>query len=439
VRLALCDLLADFGVEHTAPHRPAVLARLASQPSLCLLIMVESSLEPTELDLLDAVKQEQPDVAVLLLSRDPTIDHATQAIRRGAEDFVPVPYSADVLRKEVERILAAADLRERLATLDQLVATRFGFEQIVSRSPRMQPVFERALAASRSEAPALIIGETGTGKELLARAIHANSRRDRRPFVPVNCAALPAELIESELFGHRQGAFTGALRDHAGLLTTAHGGTLLLDEVGELKPDAQAKLLRVLQDGEVRPVGGLEGRAVDVRIIAATNRPLAALEDDAMRADLFFRLSVLVIEIPPLRERLDDLPALVQHFLVRALATHAQDVKPIIESEALDLLRAYPFPGNVRELENLVESVVVTFGPDDTTLRARDVKTWLRQRAHANRPAGAGGSLNLTQLEAWAIGEALRQTGGNKSRAARLLGLSRDTLYRKIQEHHLTV
>ena len=369
---------------------------------------------------------------MLVLSRHPTIKLATDAIRRGAEDFVPVPYSEELLLKEVDRILAAAEMRESVESLRRLVEDRYGFDRIVSHSPRMRPVFDRARAAARSDTPVLIVGETGTGKELIARAIHANGRRAARPFVPLNCAALPRDLVESELFGHRRGAFSGALADHPGLFVGAHSGTLFLDEISELPLEAQAKLLRVLQDGEIRPIGGLESRKVDVRIVSASNRPLAAMGAGSMRQDLFFRLSVLLIEVPPLRQRLDDIPLLVALFLSRLRERGIAQVEGL-DADALDVMSGYPFPGNVRELENMLEAISLTLPAGRTVIRSGDVRTWLHSRGRS-APADVPRGLRLAELEAWAIAEALRDARGNKKRAAQILGISRDTLYRRLQE-----
>ena len=432
---ALGQLLAQYRPDVAAGNAASVLALVARGDALRLLILGDSGSDSCALDLLQTLKERHPDLAVLLVSTHPTVEHATESIRRGAEDFVPVPYSEEVVSKEVARILEAAELRARVESLDRLVATRYGFERIVSRSPRMNAVLDRATAASRSDTPVLIVGETGTGKELLARAIHANSRRAKHSFVPINCAALPRDLIESELFGHRRGAFSGATSDHPGLFAAAHGGTVLLDEIAELPLDAQAKMLRVLQDGEVRAVGGLASRQVDVRVVAATNRSLAAMRDDRMRPDLFYRLSVLVIEVPPLRDRRDDLPLLIRHFLT-GLGEPGMHRVDGIDAGALDLLADYPFPGNIRELENMLEGLSVSLPPTRATISADDVRGWLRRR-------GEGGGrtsdathvpLKLVELEAWAIAEAMRQAHGNKSTAAHILGISRDTLYRKLHE-----
>ncbi|MDO8677863.1 MAG: sigma-54-dependent Fis family transcriptional regulator [Acidobacteriota bacterium] len=437
----LATLLADLGPVFIPSEQPGLLDFLTETPTLQVVVIVECGGETMALDLLNAAKRRRAQLAVFVLSDKPTIDHATEAIRRGAEDFVPIPLSGDLLRKEIDRALETADLRDNIAHLRSLVSTAYGFDQIVSNSPRMRPVFERALAASRSDTPVLIIGETGTGKELLARAIHANSRRRDRPFVPVNCAALPRDLIESELFGHRRGAFSGAHADHQGLFVTAHRGTMLLDEVGELPAEAQAKFLRVLQDGEVRPVGGLDSRRIDVRVIAATNRSLADLRAGSLRQDLFFRLSVLVIEVPPLRERVDDILRLVHHFLARYSDRDAPRLSGLTP-DALDVLTRYSYPGNVRELENLVHSLCTTLPPDRTEIQAADVLGCLQRQGASPPPAAPEPpkdlTLNLRGLETWALKLALERTGGNKSRAAQLLGISRDSLYRKLHELELS-
>ena len=436
MRQGLVELLAEHALEVCAEGSTDVLDVLDRRRTIRLLVLAEARDHTTTLDLLEDARRRRPDVAVLVLSRAPTVQHATEAIRRGAEDFVPVPYSREVLIKEVARILEAAELRDRVEHLRRLVTRSYGFERIISESPRMRPVFERALAASRSETPVLIVGETGTGKDLIARAIHANGERAKRPFVPVNCAALPRDLVESELFGHRRGAFSGALHDHPGLFVAAHGGTLFLDELSELSFEAQAKLLRVVQDGEVRSVGGLESRKVDVRIIAASNRSLAALRDGGLRQDLFYRLSVLVIEVPPLRDRREDLPLLVGYFLAGLRERGVTELERV-DGDALDLLAHYPFQGNVRELQNLVESTTATATAGSRSIRAEDVRAWLRRRGVTPLPIAGHPTdlpLKLADLEAWAIAEALRRASGNKSLAAQLLGISRDTLYRKLPE-----
>jgi DNA-binding NtrC family response regulator len=438
---ALRDLLATcHPIVHDGDDASA-LDEIRNRPSLRLVVVCDSGADFGALDLLQKIKERRPDLAVLLMSAHPTVEHATESIRRGAEDFVPVPYSKEVVLKEVARVLEAAELRDSVDTLGRLVATRYGFERVISQSLHMRLVVERAQAAARSDTPVLVLGETGTGKELIARAIHVNSRRAKRPFIPINCAALPRDLVESELFGHRRGAFSGAFSDHPGLFVAAHGGSLFLDEIGELPLEVQAKLLRVLEDGEVRPVGGLESRRVDVRIIAASNRTLVSMRDARMRQDLFFRLTVLVIEIPPLRDRREDLPLLIAYFLagIRDRGVHAVSG---VEPAALELLARYPFPGNIRELENLLEGICLTLPAERHVISAEDVRAWLRRRGEAAGKATSDTShvpLRLAELEAWAITEALSQAHGNKRLAAQMLGISRDTLYRKIHELHIAV
>ena len=434
LRQRLVASLANHPFEVCSGGPAVALDRLEHGRAIRLFVLADGA-GVSGLELLDEARRRRSDVAVLLVSGAPTIELATEAIRRGAEDFVPVPYSEEVLRKEVVRILEAADLRNHVEYLRRLVPDATEFDRIVTRSTRMNAVLSRARAAARSETPVLICGETGTGKELVAQAIHANSRRAKHAFVPINCAALPRDLVESELFGHRRGAFTGAQHDHAGLFLAAHGGTLFLDEVSELPLEAQAKLLRVVQDGEVRSIGSLDSRHVDVRIIAASNRGLPSLREGGLRADLFYRLSVLVIEMPPLRERTDDVPLLVNYFLAGLRRRGVAQLERL-DSAALDLLAQYPFPGNIRELQNLIESIGATAPATATSVRAEDVRAWLRRRGvTTGRPTDTSHQplpLKLVELEAWAIAEALRRTSGNKRLAARLLGISRDTLYRKL-------
>jgi DNA-binding NtrC family response regulator len=435
LRVNLSVLLASHPIMVTAGGPIEVLNAVVRHPSLRVLLLVDAGApEQLALNLLDAALARRPDLKVLFLSRLATVEHATSVMRHGAADFVPVPYSDEALAAGLAATLADVGPAGRPDLPVRGTSAQGVFDRIVSRSACMQPLFERAMAVSRNDTPVLISGETGTGKELVARAIHAGSRRATRPFVPVNCAALPRDLFESELFGHRRGAFSGAHKDHAGLFVAADGGTLFLDEISELPAEAQPKLLRVLQDGEVRPVGGLDSRKVDVRIIAATNRTLAEMSRGLIRQDLFFRLSVVVLDVPPLRARLDDLPLLVDAFIARL----KEQGVPIdgVDAVALEMLADYAFPGNVRELENLVEGIAAVQATGHTTITAGDVRAWLRRR-------GLGAAVDsghdvlpvrLDELEAWAIGEALERTRGNKRRAAQLLGISRDTLYRKLEQ-----
>jgi two-component system response regulator HupR/HoxA len=282
----------------------------------------------------------------------------------------------------------------------------------------------------------LIVGETGTGKEMLARAIHNASPRANRPFVPVNCAALPHDLVESELFGYRKGAFTGALADHAGLFEAAHGGTLFLDEIGELPVAAQAKLLRVLEAGELRRVGETTAARVNVRLLSATNRPLQQLQGSAFREDLFFRISTIVLDVPPLRHRSDDLYLLVKHFLRLLEERYGRPVS--LDRAGLDHLLGYPFPGNVRELAHILESAVAVSTDSPQIILDRDLAPLLRSySAFRDLPPQVASDCSLETMEKFAIRQALRLASYNKSRAAELLGLSRGSLYNKLREYGL--
>ena len=434
-RRELADSLLPWSSLETPAVRAILLDHINRYPSIRLLVIVENKADNEALDLLGQIKACKEQLAVLIMSTDPTIEHATEAIRRGAEDFISIPFSVELLNKEVARVLEAVELRDDIHEMRRQLSAAYGFEKIISNSPRMNSVFQRALSASRSDTPVLITGETGTGKELLARAIHANSRRHKRPFVTVNCAALPHELIESELFGHCKGSFSSAHADHHGLFFAAHHGTLMLDEIGELAAGVQAKLLRVLQNNEIRPVGALESQLVDVRVIAATNRSIQDLRSGVLRLDLFYRLSVLVIEMPPLRDRQEDIQRLIEYFMA-GCRSRGQSNLCHIEQEALDLLKRHSFPGNVRELENFVHSMAATLGYEQETIKVENVRGWMRRQGirHVELEDTEGLPLDLKELETWAIKAALLRSDGNKSRAAASLGISRDSLYRKLQE-----
>jgi DNA-binding NtrC family response regulator len=434
-RRELADILLPWPSLGVPPTGTSLLDNINRYPSIRLIIIIENKPDREALDLLNQIKACNKRVAVLIMSTNPTIEHATEAVRRGAEDFIPIHLSVELLKNKIAKVLETDELRNGINEIRRQPDTFYGFEQIISNSPRMNPVFQRARAASRSDTPILITGETGTGKELLARAIHANSRRHNRPFVAVNCAAIPHELIESELFGHRKGSFSGAHADHCGLFFAAHHGTLMLDEIGELAASVQAKLLRVLQNNEVRPVGALKGQLVDVRVIAATNRSIPELRNGVLRQDLFYRMSVLVIEIPLLRERQEDIPHLIEYFLSR-FRSSVECRLCNIEPAALELLMHHSFPGNIRELENFVRSMAATVGYERETINVEDVRGWMRRQGlwQVVLEETAGLPLDLKQLENWAISAALTRSKGNKSRAAALLGISRDSLYRKLHE-----
>jgi DNA-binding NtrC family response regulator len=380
--------------------------------------------------LLEKIKAIHPEMSIIMITGHGTVPTAVEAIKRGASDFITKPFDKDLLLKKLEIISKAHELESRISELKEMVSEKYGFEQIISGSQVMRRVFEKASAAARSDAPVFIVGETGTGKELLAKAIHIKSDRGNQPFVAVNCAAIPKELMESELFGHKKGAFTGAVRDHDGLFVAANRGTIFLDEIGEMPKDLQVKLLRVLQESRVRPVGHSTEVSVDTRVIAASNRTIEELKNTYLREDLFFRLAVVVIELPPLRERREDIPLLTEHFIRKLNQKYSRNIKGVSEG-VLTSIYQYDFPGNIRELENLLEGIIAVSPPDKQTIVEKDLKAhllWQEKKASEHM------LLSLDKLEKFALEQALRESQGNKSKAAEILGISRDTLYRKLKQ-----
>jgi two-component system response regulator HydG len=419
---------------HPVPARSAqeALACLEAHPEVAIVLADLIMPDLSGVELLQEVKRRHAGVDVIIMTGYGTIPNAVQAMKLGAADYLTKPFDKAEILAIVERLLTIRELRAEVQVLRAQLKARYGIEDLVGRSRPMQEVFQRLRAAAGVDAPVLIVGETGTGKELVARAIHALSPRAAQPFVAVNCTALPKDLLESELFGHRKGAFTGAHVEAKGLFRAAEGGTLLLDEIGDMPVEGQAKLLRTLQEKTIRPIGETGEIPVDVRVLAATNQPIAdLLESGRLRPDLYYRLSVITIELPPLRQRRDDIPLLAQHFIERCNARYGRAIEGI-ERAALDCLMAYPWPGNVRELENIIEGLFALCHPTKVIARD-DLPAALRQAARA-APLDPGAEVpSLAAAEKTAIVQALRVTGGNKSRAAELLGISRDRLYRKIE------
>jgi DNA-binding NtrC family response regulator len=366
---------------------------------------------------------------VLILTAFATIETAIEAIRAGAYDYLSKPFRMEEIRLVVRRALEQRRLLEENLRFRRELQERYRFENIVGLSPPMVAVYRLAARAAATEATVLIAGETGTGKEVVARAIHYGSARADRPFTPVDCTALPESLFESELFGHERGAFTGAVATKRGLFELAHGGTVFLDEVGDLSPALQAKLLRALQEREIRRVGAGETIPVDVRVVAATNRDLKRrVEAGEFREDLFYRLSVVTITLPPLRERREDIPLLAQHFLEK-LARAGNGPARALAPEALERLGGYDWPGNVRELENVIVraatlSPALVLTADDLALTRAD--------APAAGPALPAARMTLDAVKQWYLARVLADVGGNKQRAAEILGVDRRTLYRML-------
>jgi DNA-binding NtrC family response regulator len=399
------------------------------------------------LEVLSAAHEVDATLSVVFLTAFATIELAVDSMRRGAFDFVTKPFSPEDVRAAANRACERTALMRENTLLRETVGRLEGSPEIFGTSPGMEKVRDMIARVSRTNAPVLILGETGTGKELVARAVHRNSLRAAKPFVALNCAALPPTLLESELFGHERGAFTGADRSRAGLFEAAHEGTLFLDEIGEMPLEAQAKLLRVLTDGQVVRIGSTRPRQVDVRVIAATHRDLQQrIRDGSFREDLYYRLAVVPIAIPPLRERPEDIPVLCELFLQQAsrdLKVPKHDLSP----SALESLKRYSYPGNVRELRNLLERACILsssnqIGPDSFPFSADQTKA---KSSEAGDPCNWIDSLPpsvqlrefLAEAEKALIERALKETRGAQAEAARRLGLSRSDLSYKLSKYGL--
>jgi two-component system response regulator AtoC len=378
----------------------------------------------TGLELLRELRSRTPDLVVVIMTAFGSMETAVEAIREGAFDYVPKPFKIEEVKLAIRRGL---EQRRRAASAPASPGKSVDVTSIVGRSRPMLEVYKLIAMVAPARTTVLVIGESGAGKELVARAIHKNSPRTQKPFMDVNCAALPEPLLESELFGHVRGAFTGAVVDKRGLFEEASGGTLFLDEIGDMSVTLQSKLLRVLQEQEVRRVGGSAGTKVDVRVIAATNQQLRALVDSGrFREDLYYRLNVVTIEVPPLRDRPGDLPLLVEHFLAKHARAVGRPV-PALAPDAMEVLRRYPFPGNVRELEHALERAVTLAGQRQVIL-VEDLPAAVRDYTPARIPT-------LDEVERAHIERVLRETRGNRSAAAEILGIDRGTLLRKIKQY----
>jgi DNA-binding NtrC family response regulator len=384
------------------------------------------------MELLKIVKSRFAGTDTVIMTGFGSIPAAVEAMKLGAYDYITKPFKVDDFRRVFERLVALRDLAAENRSLREQLKTRHGYANLVGTAPKMQKLYRTILKASAKRHPVLILGESGTGKELVARAIHASSPWRDRPFVPVDCGALAPTLIESELFGHVRGAFTGATQNRQGLLASARGGTVFLDEIAELPVELQAKLLRALQEREVKPIGSNERTPMDARIIAATNQDIeAAIKRGSVRKDLYFRLNVVSIKMPPLRERKSDIPALVRYFVERHQAEEGRVAE--VSSEAMARLMNYNWPGNVRELENCIQrALVLGAGP---VIQTKDLPSNVLYQVG---PPAEGPEISpLEEMERRAILEALRAAGGDRLRAAKMLGIGKTTIYRKLKEYRL--
>ena len=429
------ELLAAKGREIETAERPEqALELLEAGPYDLVVSDIHLNADQSGLDLLRAFKARDPSVEVVLLSGFGTLETAIEAVRAGAFDYVSKPIDIAQVKEVVERALAhRARAREPLPALPSEPFDPSP-DGLVGRSAPMLAVYKQIALASAARAPVLVTGETGTGKELVARALHRHGPRSTRPFVAVNCGAFAEGLLESELFGHVRGAFTGAVGDKRGVFEQAHGGTLFLDEVGEMSPALQVRLLRALEAGDVRPVGGSRALKVDVRAIAATHRDLErAVAEGTFRQDLFYRLNVFRIALPPLRERPEDIPMIAAHVLRKASEQTARPVH--LTPAALQSLGAYAWPGNVRELQNALERLAVT--APGGVIDADDLPKAFQDRPPSLEEPLFTGLPTLEEMEKRYLRHVVAAVGGNRSRAAEVLGIDRRTLYRMAERFSL--
>ena len=438
MRLALSESLESCGYEVIAAENGANGLQQFSRRGFDLVLTDMKMPGMTGIDVLRGVKKMSPAVPVILITAYGTVNTAVEAMKEGAAEFIMKPFTLDEIEGVVRNVLNACEAGAATLPASQPASP------IVSRDPKMLAILEMLANVAKSKSSVFIQGESGTGKELIARYIHEHSQRRNNPFVAVNCAAIPHNLLESEMFGYEKGAFTGAAQKKLGKFELAHTGTLLLDEVSEMDVQLQAKLLRVIQEAEVDRLGGHGPIAVDVRIVATTNVNLAeAMEQKTFRRDLYYRLNVIPVKIPPLRERNGDILYLANHFLEK-FSRERGGKKPLLSERAIALLGAYPFPGNVRELENIIERAVLmtnggTITPESFCLDLPDQPRGGETTAPPAAAAEGGPSLNagttLRELEKSLICETLSQVEGNKTKAAKMLGISVRTLWNKVHEY----
>jgi two-component system NtrC family response regulator len=402
------------------------------------LVITDLRMPTTGLELLGRIAKEGLQTTVIVITAFGTIESAVEAMKLGAYDYVTKPIDFDALVLVVHRAMERQNLIEEVRTLRSALDQRYGFESIVGNSKALLRVLDQAARVAQRDATVLIHGETGTGKELIARAIHHNSRRHNRPFIAINCGAIPRDLVESELFGYARGAFTGALTGKTGRIELADGGTLFLDEIGDLPLDAQVKLLRVLQEGELAKLGESSPVKVDVRVIAATHRDLSAMIEDAtFRQDLYYRLAVVPLKVPPLRERREDIPGLIEALQQRIRQRHGLTEMRLAPSVHQRLI-SYSWPGNVRQLENVLERLMLLAAGDVIT--ADDLPEELISPSASSAvlwPALPEEGLSLEVIERELISRALEKFKGNQTQAARYLDISRRTLIYRMEKHGL--
>jgi len=432
IRDSLRDWLTDANYQVFTAENGAQALEIIQQQGLRIVIadLVMPGMDGIEL--MKRAKEISPNVEVIIVTAYGSIPTAITAMREGAYDYIEKPFCPERAEILIDKLVEHQELIEENLSLHQKLEERYRFENIIAKSPKMQQVIEVIKVVARSNATVLITGETGTGKEVVARAIHSQSHRHGKPFVALSCAALPESLLESELFGHEKGSFTGAYAQKKGKFEVANRGTLFLDEIGEMSANIQVHLLRVLEEKEFTRVGGNEPIKVDVRVISATNRDMKqAIASGQFREDLYYRLNVVNIELPPLRERREDIPLLAQHFLKKFAVENQKEIAGF-SPEATDFLLRYDWPGNVRELENTIERAVIL--AQNPVIEVADLTQQNLMPAHPISPA-----ISLKQVEKNHILNVLTETGGNYTEAARILGISRMTLYNKAKAYRLNV
>ncbi len=432
IRDALSDWLKDIGYQvFTAENGQKALNVIEKEkPGIMISDLVMPGMDGIEL--MKKAKAQQPDIEVIIITAYASIPTAITAMKEGAYDYIEKPFCPERAELLVKKLAEHRELIEENLSLRQKLEDRYRFENIIAKSSKMQRVIEVIKVVAKSNVTILITGESGTGKELVARAIHSQSDRSSKPFVAVSCAALPESLLESELFGHEKGSFTGAYAQKKGKFEFANGGTLFLDEIGEMSANIQVHLLRVLEEKEFTRVGGNEPIKVDVRVISATNKDLRrAIEKQEFREDLYYRLNVVNIELPPLRERKEDIPLLAEHFLHKFAAENRKEVTEF-SPDVIESLLAYDWPGNIRELENSIERAIIL--SRDSSITTADLP-----QENVSLVSSASIGKNLKEVEKTHILNVLRETGENYSEAARILGVSRMTLYNKAKEYGFDV
>lgn len=430
----LSELLTEEGYEvEVVCDGPSAVERYKQKGfDLTITDLMMPRMKGTEL--VRHLREIDAEALILLITAFGSIENAVESMRAGAFDYLTKPFGTDEILLSIGRALEQRGLRIELQRLRREIQGRYGFENILGKSDPMRRIFEIVMHISDAPANVLITGESGTGKELIARAIHYHSGHARGPFIPINCAAIPENLLESELFGYLRGSFTDAKNDRKGLFQEASGGSLFLDEIGELPMNLQAKLLRVIDDKEVRPIGASRGERVEVRILAASNRDLDQLVGAGkFRQDLFYRLNVIRIDLPPLRQRSEDIPLLVEHFIQKFSEKTKRQVNGLSQ-EALAAFLNYPWPGNVRELEHAIERAILL--GKGNLIDATDLPPQLLadSRKEVSLEEAISNGYTLKDLEREYIKKVLETTKGNKTEAADILGVDRTTLYRKLQE-----